>query len=180
MREKYLAGELSYPEMKGMESRDAYRAIHRAQQAKIKDEPVHHLTEDVNAMPPPKGKKVICYDCGQEGHFRRNCPRTTSGLSTAGINRVEDDLEDDDEQEVNALYRQRGHPADKSRHPNEKRGYQQKRNVTFRQPYKRPGRIVAQLVENEEGQLDVIQVDSETEEAPQAQNDTDEAVHFLA
>ena len=176
MREKYLAGELAYPDIKGMESRDTYRALRLAQDVKVKDEPVCHLTESINALTLNKGKKpIICYKCGEEGHMQKECPRATSGLATAGINQVEEDTE----QEINALYRHQGHTTGKPGPQPEKKGYYRRRNV-FSQSHKRQGRIIAQLVQDEEGQLEVLQVDSEPEDTTQPENSTEDAVHFLA
>ena len=100
LREKYMAGELSYPDLQGMESRETYRHLYRqqlGQQTKIKTEPIHHLSKEVNALNlKPKGK---CFECGQYGHFKANCMRATTGLTTAKVNQLE---QDDDE--INVMH----------------------------------------------------------------------------
>ena len=168
LREKYMAGELSFPDLKGMESREAYRtmyALQNGQHTKVKSEPIHHLTEEVNALNfKPKGK---CFECQQYGHYRVNCPRATTGLTTAKVNNV-----DPEEDEINAMH----HRNFKGRN-----NYPQRNQNRFQKEssFKPVRRVIAHLVEDENGQVHTLDVNSDSEPSVPVDEDNDE-IHFLA
>ena len=168
-----------------MEAREAYRAPadKKAVSTPTVKSEVHQLIDSINAMGHGALAKKItaqveCYGCGGKGHFRRDCPRATSGLTTNVVLDELDDLEDPEdlteEGQVNHL--RQGRPF--RRNPPKKngtRGYSKK--VHFR-GRRGPGRVVAQLVETEDGQLEILSADPEDEVCDEDAH-TD-AVHFLA
>ena len=202
LREKYMAGELAYAEIKGMESRDAYREMRKANitHTKVKSE-ICQITDGINALNGQKrnNSDLECWGCGQKGHMKAECPRTTSGLRTHGVSAVsaadaqsvaESESDNDDAQpaEINQLFnrkktffvkKDKSGPTHKGRFPRNK--------STFKKRTQPPHRVVAQIVEDEEGNINIIHVNEDAKEEAGGQpredepeDDSDVAVHFLA
>ena len=173
LREQYLAGEISYADLKGMESREFLRQNKAKAFVKVKDEGVHTLDEGVHAMNIRSKPQLTCYGCGGHGHIRKNCPRETTGLQTSKLHQL-DDNNDDDKQEVLAV-------AGRTQPSVRRKPFFPKTPDRFKkkQPYRR---VVAQIAEGDDGQILAINVEKDFEEdspstPPPAEDDV---CHFLA
>lgn len=207
LREKFMAGEISFVEIKGMESREAYRETRRAK-FRIKNE-VQHLSGEINSVGrnfrPNKSRYADkeCYACHQKGHIRSECPRAMSGLATNALSVVsEEDTQyySDDEYDSECAAaapvcqlrpRQRSYssrrPGTRTPPPSKNR-FQKK--VTFNKSAYRNRRVVAEIVENDDGHFEILHLENggsdhdEDQDQPQHEGDdedtSDEAVHFLA
>ena len=173
LREQYLAGEISYADLKGMESREFLRQNKAKAFVKVKDEGVHTLDEGVHAMNIRSKPQLACYGCGGHGHIRKNCPRETTGLQTSKLHQL-DANNDDDKQEVLAV-------AGRTQPSVRRKPFFPKTPDRFKkkQPYRR---VVAQIAEGDDGQILAINVEKDFEEdspstPPPAEDDV---CHFLA
>ena len=123
---------------------------------RVKDEALHHLDEGVHAMSMRSKPQLSCFGCGGQGHFRKNCPRETTGLQTSKVHQLDAD-DDNDRNEVMAVAGRTMPPA--RRKPFFPKTSDKSKNK--RQPYRR---VVAQIAEGEDGQILAINMEKDFEE----------------
>jgi hypothetical protein len=198
LRRRYHEGELSYNDVIGMESHAHYRQVAAATAGRRIKSEVNAMSGDVcalghsnprrpwnakgnpNSQPQAGSNPATCWACGSTGHMKRECPRAITGLSTNALeseDTSEDHPEHEDEEAGEVSYLRQDFRKSN-------RGFQQpsRPRRTFghggRNGTSHPrGRIIANLVEDENGDIMTIFTngnDTATEDRENA------AVHFLA